>query len=182
MSPEASADIARTAAISPNAVIKSGTIQPLDMSHFPRRQYTGKEAASGATATPPAPTHDRMSAILKLDSVDDWSMTLPVMTMKTFRAKPGQMDDLIQLLEDARAEMLRINSNRTVRIFQASLAGPDTNDITIMIEYPDMATFAAARDSEFADEGWQTIGDRANGNATPADTLTYQLLLDITPG
>ena len=97
---------------------------------------------------------------------------MAVLSVKTFKAHPGKHDALIQLLHDARTEMLRVDPNRTVRIFEVE-DGPDAGNVSIMIEYASKEAFRAIRAREQADPGWQAIGERANGPDRPAETLSY---------
>jgi hypothetical protein len=103
---------------------------------------------------------------------------MPVLSIKTFKPQPGKLEDTIQLVRDAKREMLRVNPNRTVRIFQV-VDGPDAGNISIVIEYADLESFRAIRRQEQADPGWQAIGERANGDARPAETLSYLQLQEI---
>lgn len=103
---------------------------------------------------------------------------MAVLSVKTFKAHPGKMDALIQLLHDARTEMLRVDPNRTVRIFQP-LEGPDIGNVSIMIEYANMESFQKIRAKEQADRGWQAIGERANGPDRPAETVSYVQMTEL---
>jgi hypothetical protein len=97
---------------------------------------------------------------------------MAVLSIKTFKAEPEKMDALVQLMHDAKREMLRVDSRRTVRIFQV-VEGPDAGNVSITIEYESMAAFREIRAKEQADPGWQAIGERANGPDRPAETLSY---------
>lgn len=103
---------------------------------------------------------------------------MAVLSLKTFRAHDGKQEELLQLLHDARREMLRVDPNRTVRIFQVA-DGPDAGNVTIAIEYASMDAFRSIRAKEQADPGWQAIGERANGPNRPAETLSYYQMEEI---
>ncbi len=103
---------------------------------------------------------------------------MAVLSVKTFKAHPGKMDALILLVRDARTEMLRVDPNRTVRIFQV-LDGPDAGTVSIMIEYESIEVFREIRAREQADLGWQAIGERANGPDRPAETLSYVQMTEL---
>jgi hypothetical protein len=105
---------------------------------------------------------------------------MPVLSIKTFRAEPGRQDELLALLADARATMLRVDDRRTVRIFRANEDAPDAGTVSIMIEYASMDEFREIRAKEQADPGWQQIGERANGERRPAETLSYFQLTELT--
>lgn len=103
---------------------------------------------------------------------------MALLSIKTFEAHDGNEDGLIQLVRDARDTMLKVDPNRTVRIFQV-LEGPQAGQVSIMIEYPDLEAFRAIRAKEQADPDWQQIGERANGAARPAETLSYFQMAEI---
>ncbi len=103
---------------------------------------------------------------------------MPLLSVKTFRPHPGASDDTLQLVKDARREMLRVDPNRTVRIFQVQ-SGEHAGEVSIMIEYADRDAFARIRAKEQADPGWQAIGERANGPDRPAETLSYDQMIEI---
>jgi hypothetical protein len=97
---------------------------------------------------------------------------MAILSSKTFEAHVGKHDELLRLLRDAKREMLRVDPRRTVRIFQV-LDGPQSGQVSIMIEYESLDAFREIRAKEQADAGWQAIGERANGAGRPAETLSY---------
>lgn len=103
---------------------------------------------------------------------------MAVLSLKTFQAHDGKYDDLIQLLQDARSTMLAVDPNRTVRIFEQK-EGPDAGNVTIAIEYESMDSFREIRKKEQGDPRWQAIGERANGDSRPAETLSYYQMEEI---
>jgi hypothetical protein len=103
---------------------------------------------------------------------------MSLLSVKTFKPHPGKNDDTVQLVRDARREMLRVDPNRSVRIFQVQ-EGERAGEVSIMIEYADREAFARIRAKEQADAGWQAIGERANGPDRPAETLSYDQMIEI---
>ncbi len=103
---------------------------------------------------------------------------MAVLSLKTFKAHDGKQADLLQLLQDARSTMLAVDSNRSVRIFETK-EGPGAGNVTIAIEYESMETFRQIRAKEQADPRWQAIGERANGDNRPAETLSYYQMEEI---
>ena len=103
---------------------------------------------------------------------------MAVLSIKTFEAHPGKMDELIKLVQDAKTEMLRVDPNRAVRIFQVQ-EGPEAGQVSITIEYESMQIYRAIRAKEQTDPGWQAIGERANGPQRPAETLSYYQMTEI---
>jgi hypothetical protein len=104
--------------------------------------------------------------------------TVALLSVKTFKARPETMDDLVRLMHDAKREMLRVDPRRTVRIFQV-LEGPEAGNVSIMIEYKSLEAFREIRAKEQTDPGWQAIGERANGPDRPAETLSYVQMQEI---
>ena len=103
---------------------------------------------------------------------------MAILSVKTFQAHDGKQAELLELLRDAKREMLRVDPRRTVRIFQV-LDGPQAGQVTIMIEYESLEAFREIRAKEQADPGWQAIGERANGAARPAETLSYYQMDEV---
>ncbi|MEZ4520578.1 MAG: NIPSNAP family protein [Thermomicrobiales bacterium] len=103
---------------------------------------------------------------------------MPLLSVKTFRPHPGKEEETLQLVRDARSEMLRVDPNRTVRIFQVP-QGEHAGEVSIMIEYADRDAFKRIRAKEQADPGWQAIGERANGPDRPAETLSYDQMVEV---
>ena len=103
---------------------------------------------------------------------------MALLSVKTFRPHPGKEDETLQLVRDARREMLRVDPNRTVRIFRAP-GGEHAGEVSIMIEYADEEAFKRIRAKEQADPGWQAIGERANGPDRPAETLSYDQMIEV---
>lgn len=103
---------------------------------------------------------------------------MPLLSVKTFQPHPGKNDETLQLVQDARREMLRVDPNRTVRIFHVQ-DGERAGEVSIMIEYADREAFKRIRVKEQADPGWQAIGERANGPDKPAKTLSYDQVIEV---
>lgn len=103
---------------------------------------------------------------------------MALLSVKTFRPHPGKEAETLQLVQDARKEMLRVDPSRTVRIFQVQ-EGEHAGEVSIMIEYADQDAFKRIRAKEQADPGWQAIGERANGPDRPAETLSYDQMIEV---
>jgi hypothetical protein len=101
-----------------------------------------------------------------------------VLSVKTFQPHEGKQEETLQLVRDARREMLRVDPRRTVRIFQV-VDGPHAGQVSIAIEYASLAEFREIRAKEQADPGWQAIGERANGPNRPAETLSYVQMEEV---
>jgi hypothetical protein len=103
---------------------------------------------------------------------------MALLSVKTFKPHSGKEAETLQLVRDARDEMLRVDANRTVRIFQVP-EGEHAGEVSIMIEYADGEAFKRIRAKEQADPGWQAIGERANGPDRPAETLSYDQMIEV---
>ncbi len=103
---------------------------------------------------------------------------MSLLSVKTFRPHEGKDEETLQLVRDARQEMLRVDPNRTVRIFHVP-EGEHAGEVSIMIEYADLDAFKRIRAKEQADPGWQAIGERANGPDRPAETLSYDQMVEV---
>lgn len=103
---------------------------------------------------------------------------MALLSVKTFKAHDGKQAETIKLVQDARAEMLRVDARRKVRIFEV-IDGPDKGNVSIMIEYANLDEFREIRAKEQADSGWQAIGERANGPDRPAETLSYMQMDEV---
>ena len=110
--------------------------------------------------------------------MQEGNQPMALLSIKTFKAEPEKFDALVQLMHDAKREMLRVDSRRKVRIFQV-IEGPDAGNVSITIEYESLDAFREIRTKEQADADWQAIGERANGADRPAETLSYYQMEEI---
>ncbi len=59
-----------------------------------------------------------------------------------FEVEPGQLNEFLKRQSQAMAIRKRLGVPAS-RIFQATFAGPDTNTVSILIDHPCLAAFAA---------------------------------------
>ncbi len=93
--------------------------------------------------------------------------------------QPGQLDAFLQRNVQALAIQKRLGVP-TARIFQATLAGPNTNTIVIVIDHPSLAAFAANTAKLQADPGWQSWIEELN-KAGISRLVSNSLLVELTP-
>ncbi len=93
--------------------------------------------------------------------------------------QPGQLDAFLQRNVQALAIQKRLGVP-TARIFQATLAGPNTNTIVIVIDHPSLAAFAANTAKLQADPGWQSWIEELN-KAGISRLVSNSLLVEVTP-
>jgi len=69
-----------------------------------------------------------------------------------------QTDDIaayLQGLDRGKSLMKKMGLTNNIRVWRAQFAGPDAGSVVVAIEYPDMASFAAAEAKTFADPEYQ---------------------------
>ena len=69
-----------------------------------------------------------------------------------------QTDDAaayMQGLDRGKSIMKKMGLTQSIRVWRAQFAGPETGNIVVAIEYPDMASFAAAEAKTNADPEYQ---------------------------
>jgi len=69
-----------------------------------------------------------------------------------------QTDDVaayLQGLERGKSLMKKMGLTNNIRVWRAQFAGPDAGSVVVAIEYPDMASFAAAEAKTSADLDYQ---------------------------
>jgi ABC-type sugar transport system substrate-binding protein len=69
-----------------------------------------------------------------------------------------QTDDVavyLQGLEHGKSIMKKLGLTNNIRVWRAQFAGPDAGSVVVAIEYPDMASFAAAEAKTSVDAEYQ---------------------------
>ncbi len=96
-----------------------------------------------------------------------------------FEVEPGQLNEFLKRQSQAMAIRKRLGVPAS-RIFQATLAGPNTNTIVIVIDHPSLAAFAANTAKLQADPGWQSWIEELN-EAGISRLVSNSLLVEVTP-
>lgn len=71
--------------------------------------------------------------------------------------KPGKLEEYRKRVGSARAISDRLGLESTTRMWHAQLAGPDTGNVAVGIEYADLATYVAENAKLTADPEWQKL-------------------------
>ncbi len=93
--------------------------------------------------------------------------------------EPGQLGAYLQRLSQEVAIQKRLNLPAS-RIFQATLAGPNTNTISFVIDHPSLAAFAANNTKLQTDAEWQSWSEELN-KAGIRRIVSNSLLVEVTP-
>ncbi len=96
-----------------------------------------------------------------------------------FEVEPGQMNEFVKRQSQALAIRKRLGVPAS-RIFQATLAGPNTNTVTIVIEHPSLAAFAANNAKLYADSEFQSWLEELL-KAGIGRLVSDSLLAEVTP-
>ena len=93
--------------------------------------------------------------------------------------QPGQLDAYLQRLSQLTAIQKRLGVP-AARIFQATLAGPNANTISIVTDYPSLAAFAANTAELQADAEFQSWIEELQ-KAGISRLVSNSLLVEVTP-
>ena len=96
-----------------------------------------------------------------------------------FEVQPGQMNEFLKRQSQAMAIRKRLGVPAS-RIFQATFAGPNTNTVTIVIEHPSLAAFAANNAKLYADSEFQSWLEELL-KAGIGRLVSDSLLAELTP-
>ena len=83
----------------------------------------------------------------------------PVIQVFTVAVKPGKLEDYQEAVEELRSVMERLGSPGVVRMWRATVAGPDSGNVIVGVEYPNQDSWAADTTKLQADEEYQDIID-----------------------
>ncbi len=93
--------------------------------------------------------------------------------------KASNQAEYLEKLAEAKAIFERLGLP-AFRVWQATLAGPDTGGLAIGIEYADMASFAAGQSKLQADAEWQQW-IQSQQEWDKGDVTSNSLLIERTP-
>lgn len=102
----------------------------------------------------------------------------PVVQTVGVSVKAGQMAAYLQAIKDFAAVQERLGIKATIRVFQTTLAGPDTGTTVVAIEYPNFAALADAQEKQAGDSDAQAFFEKIGGMRT---VVSSSLLNEITP-
>jgi hypothetical protein len=98
---------------------------------------------------------------------------MAVSTVSRFRANPGKQAELMALLTKAKA--MHVAAGGKVRVWTATIAGPDTGSVSYVIEHKTMAAYAKFVDKMAADAKWQAF--IAKAQAAPISQILSSALI-----
>ena len=75
--------------------------------------------------------------------------------LRVVRVQTDDMAAYLQGLERGKSIMKKMGLTQQIRVWRAQFAGPDAGSVVVTIEYPDMASFAAAEAKTSADPEYQ---------------------------
>jgi phenylpyruvate tautomerase PptA (4-oxalocrotonate tautomerase family) len=81
----------------------------------------------------------------------------PLLQVVAVKVKPGKLEKYRAEVKKLRGVLKRVGSEATVRMWNATQAGPDTGTILVALEYPNAAAWAAGAPKVQSDEEWQDI-------------------------
>ena len=96
-----------------------------------------------------------------------------------FEVQPGQLDEFLQRQSQAMAIRKRLGVPAS-RIFRATFAGPNTNTVSIVIDHPSLAAFAANNARLYADSEFQSWLEELLKSGI-GRLVSDSLLVEITP-
>jgi hypothetical protein len=91
----------------------------------------------------------------------------------------GETQALLDIVKRARAINARLSTGGTARVWQATLAGDQTNSIGIGIEFQNLEAFAQATTKQQGDADWQKLV--AEVQTKGIATTSNSLWTEITP-
>lgn len=90
---------------------------------------------------------------------------MAVALVTQFQVNPGRNLDFMALVSEAKKIHERVGAK--VRVWTATIAGPNTGNVSYVIEHADMSAYAAFSDKLQADKDWQAFVVKAfNANPT----------------
>jgi NIPSNAP len=104
---------------------------------------------------------------------------MTVLAIFKYQIKPGRLPDFMKkLAEAADPKFASPVMPKSVRVLRATVPGPDTN-VSVMLEYEDMAAYGARTAFEQANPDWGRLFDPA-ANA-PETLVSVELLTEVPP-
>jgi hypothetical protein len=102
-------------------------------------------------------------------------VAMAMLSVVTFRTKPGRMSEVVSELKALREIENRVATNfRGMRFFEKRIGGPNSEQLVIIFEYDDLASWGATLDAELRDEAFQKmISD------DPDELIDHSLYVEI---
>jgi hypothetical protein len=104
---------------------------------------------------------------------------MAVIAVFKYEIKPGRLPDFMRkLAEAADPKFASPTMPKSVRLFRATVPGPDTG-LVLMLEYEDMAAYGARTAFEHANADWQRLFEPARN--APETLVSVKLLTEVQP-
>lgn len=104
---------------------------------------------------------------------------MTVLAIFKYQVKPGRMADFMAKLRQAADPVFDTPvMPRSIRLFRNSVPGPDTGQIMLMIEYPDMTAYGARTDAENENPAWRAMFEAQPDS--PETLVSVELLTELT--
>jgi hypothetical protein len=71
------------------------------------------------------------------------------------QVKPGELDNYMDRIAKLQVVMTRLGGSSDMRVWQATLAGPNTGNLLVAIAHPSLAAYAETTAKVAADKEWQ---------------------------
>lgn len=106
---------------------------------------------------------------------------MAVVAIFTYDVAPGRLSDFLDKLGRAgSAEFASPVMPARIRLFRSTVPGPDTGQLQLFIEYPDMAAYGLRTTWEQANPDWRELF--AARPDSPERLVSVQLLTEFKPG
>lgn len=103
---------------------------------------------------------------------------MTVATVTGFQINPGRNQDFMSLVAEAKKIHERLGGK--VRVWTATAAGPNTGNVTYVIEYANLAGYAAFSEKLQADKEWQAFAAKAFSANPTSRVLGMSLVTEAT--
>jgi hypothetical protein len=99
---------------------------------------------------------------------------MAVATVVRFQINPGRQLEFMTLVGEAKG--IHEGLGGKVRVWNATIAGPDSGTVSYVIEHKDMAAYASFSDKMAADAKWLAFAAKAF-NANPTSRVLSSVLI-----
>lgn len=98
---------------------------------------------------------------------------MAVITVARWQVNPGRQQEFMALVGEAKRIHERLGGK--VRVWNVTLAGPDSNTISYSVEHKDMTAFGSFTDKLAVDAEWLALGAKAMTPNPTARLLSQSL-------
>ncbi len=98
----------------------------------------------------------------------------PTMVITGVAIKPGKLEEYRKAVASAGPITERLKAGGRTRLWQADLAGANSGDVVVGIEYADVASYVSAQEKLAADSEWQKVRSSLDDLRTVNGRWLYQ--------